>query len=183
MYGTGLTLFSQGNITLTNVEVTNSGSGAELTANGNVKVENSKFNKNKKAGAVIDAGGNVDISNSEFNENGSGAIDDPVGFGLDVKSGGAVTLSGVAANLNQKFGATIEAPGTVKVTQSFFNGNISYAFLCTGWEYYGYGLKVVTNGSILLEDVTANENLLFGANLTGTNVDIADSFFNKNSSI
>ena len=154
---TGLTLYSQGDITLSNVVVTDSRSGARLHA-----------------------GGNVSVSNSEFSNNGSGVIHDPVGYGLDVTSGGGVSLTAVTANSNQLFGANIVANNDVTVTNSFFNGNQSYTFLTLGWEYHGYGLQVITTQDITLTGVNANNNYVFGAHLDGANVDVLNSFFNDN---
>ncbi|NWG07394.1 MAG: hypothetical protein HXY35_11995 [Chloroflexi bacterium] len=168
--GTGLTVYSQGDINLSNVEVTNSTDGALLNAGGNVSVKNSKFNNNG-SGTIVDANG-TDLA---INWNADGA-------GLSI-NGGSVTLEQVEANNNQLYGTDIISTGIVTVTNSFFNGNISYAFPPTGsWEYYGYGLQVVTAGDIVVQGVTANENLLFGANLDGANVTVTDSFFSNNGS-
>ena len=177
---TGLTLYSQGNINLSNVEVTNSLNGADLNAGGDVTVDNSRFNQNKKSSAKITSGGNVKVTNSAFNNNSSGFIDDPTGSGVQINSGGKVTLLDVAANNNQLFGAIIEAGDIVSITQSFFNGNLSYATPSTGWEFYGYGLQVTTAQGIILDGVTAEQNFLSGANLDGGKVEISNSSFSDN---
>ena len=179
---TGLALQTEGNIELNNVEVTNSESGADLNAGGDVTVNDSKFNKNKNEGAVINAGGNTNVTNSQFNENGSGTAEVPVGKGLDIVSAGTVTLISTQANNNQLFGANVDATGDVTVTNSFFNSNkgVTYSYI---WEYDGYGIKVSsTEGNIKFDGVTANENYLFGAQLTGNNIEISNSYFSENSS-
>ncbi|HXF85771.1 MAG TPA: right-handed parallel beta-helix repeat-containing protein [Anaerolineales bacterium] len=288
-YQTGLTLYTQSDITLSNVEVTNSKEGANLNAGGDVFVESSNFSENKKGGATINAGGTVSIENSTFdnngskktngfglkvvsggdvnlyqmsasyneifgadvtaegvvsvdlsifsgnvsysycntadggyglkvvsqsdifvdginaddnylfgayleganvevyrgtfNNNGSGAADNPVGYGLEVKSSGYATLGSLQANNNQLFGANVQAVGDVVVTDSFFNGNQGYAYLCRiGWKYEGFGLQVITNGNVTLNGVTANDNYLFGAHLEGANVEVSNSLFNENDS-
>ena len=100
----GLTLFTQGNIDLSNVEVINSQAGADLTAAGDVTVADSNFDNNENAGAAINAGGKVEITNTQFNNNGSGQVDDPTGYGVNIESGGAVSLASVSAGNNQLIG-------------------------------------------------------------------------------
>jgi len=178
---TGLDLNSAGNIELNSVAVTNSQSGASLNAGSNVTVNESNFNNNKNAGAEINAGGNVSVTKSNFNNNGSGNIQDPTGKGLAVIGAGNVTLASIEANNNQVFGADINTTGAVTVTDSFFNGSISY----TWWgekTYYGYGIQVVTNSEVSLVNVTAEENALFGANITGKDIAIDTASFSNNGS-
>src|SRR5512138_2245258 len=92
--GTGLTLYSQGDITLSNVTSTNSvnGAGAELNAGGGVNINNSKFDRNKTAGAIIRAGGNVAIASSSFSDPANGRRQNT---GLDIANGGTVSLADV----------------------------------------------------------------------------------------
>jgi hypothetical protein len=178
---TGLTLYSQNDITLTSVQVTNSlnGSGAELNAGGNVTINTSKFLRNKTAGAIIKAGGNVAIANSEFS-NPVDALRQITG--LDITSNGSVSLFNVLANNNRQAGAKINALGRVSISTSVFSGNKSV----NGTTFYGYGLQVVTPNAIDLANVTANDNFLWGASLkagqdlNGAGVNIADSVFNHN---
>ena len=176
-----LTLFSQGKITLSNVEVTNSLSGTDLNASGNVSLQNSKFNNNKKFGASINSGGNVQITNSQFNNNTSSKYD---AFGLEVDSLGSVTLMQVIASNNEKFGAAVNASGQVTVLSGAFSGNVSYSYTNCGKSSSngGYGLEVVSNDSIFLNDVSATDNYLFGAHLEGTDVAIVDGTFSNNGS-
>ena len=105
-YQTGLTAYSNGDITVSSVDVTDSLAGANLSADGNVTVADSNFNDNKDAGANIHAGNKVDIKNSQFN--GNGGIEHP-GFGLQIESGSAVSSDQVTASNNEKFGADITA--------------------------------------------------------------------------
>lgn len=155
---TALTLYSNGDVNLNDVEVTNSQSGASLHA-----------------------GQNVNVQRSKFNNNGSGNVEDPVGKGLEVVSGGSVTLASVEANYNQIYGADIQAVGNVTVTNGFFNSNQGYYYL-NGWVYEGYGLKIVTSGNVSLSSVTADDNYLFGASLEGALVNVSDSSFSNNQS-
>ena len=177
---TGLTLYSQGNINLSNVEVTNSLNGADLNAGGNVTVNDSKFNKNKKNGANISAGGDVEVANSQFNENGSSLNE---GKGLNVNGGANVSLADIQANNNQVFGANVNAVGDVTVTNSFFSGNQAYTYKCKGKSVTGgYGLQIITNDDISLDGVTASDNYFFGAHLEGASVQVYNSHFNNNGS-
>jgi hypothetical protein len=138
---------------------------------------------NNLFGASLD-GSMVVVTDGTFNSNGSAAkkID---GKGLEIKSGGIVSLSNVQANENRQYGADINATGGVSVSNSFFNGNQGYASTsgsCSSSKtYYGYGLQVVTLDSISLNNVTANNNYLFGAHLeAGGGVNISSGFFDNN---
>ena len=157
----GLMLHSDSDINLDNVAVTNSQSGAELNAGGNVKVNNSKFNNN-----------------------GSGNIEDPVGKGLDIVSGGNVSLASVEGNNNQLFGTNIQTVGAVVVLNSFFNGNKSYTFSSsTGTTtYFGYGIQVFTNSEVSFVEVEATENYLYGAYIDGKDVAVDTANFSNNGS-
>jgi len=182
----GLTAYSEGDITVSNVEVTNSQAGTELTAGGNVNVENSKFNNNKKGGAVL-TGADVAVANSSFNNNSSGSKNSLTGFGLQVVSTGAVSLASVEANNNQLFGANVQAVENVNISNGFFNCNKVTTYhpclgLGTGAVAGGYGLKVFTTGNIALNQVEAVDNYLYGASLEGANVNISTGLFSNNGS-
>jgi len=178
--GTGLTLHSQNDITLVNVNVTNSanGAGAELNAGGEVTVSNSKFERNKTAGAIVRAGGDVNIVNSSFSNpaNARRQI-----TGLDIISNGSVTLANVLANENREVGSNVNAGGRVTIVNSFFSGTKEMRGSGAATVFLGYGLQVVTPGAIDLASVTASDNFLWGASLqAGGDVTIADSIFNAN---
>ncbi len=178
--GTGLILNSQNDINLSNVSVTNSynGSGAELDAGGNVTIDNSKFTRNEFAsGAKIRAKKSVAISNSDFsNPSATSGMQDN---GLDITSGGSVSLFNVLANNNRQAGANINVGDRVTIVQSVFSGTKSTD--SSGRIFYGYGLQIVTPGIIDLDTVTASDNFLWGASLNaGGDVNIAKSTFNAN---
>lgn len=186
---TGLVLFSDGTISLDNVQVTNSvnGSGAELTAGGEVNITNSRFERNRQAGAIVRAGGNVAIQNSNFSNAGTNRLQIT---GLDINSGGEVSLFDVIANANREVGANIVANGLVSIGASFiggssFTGNTGMTTTtCPGSpsQFCGLGLQVTTPDSINLQGVVGNDNFLWGANLNaGQDVNIVDSIFNANS--
>jgi len=173
----GLTLYSQNNINVSNVEITNTvtGAGAELDAGRDVTITNSKFLRNNTAGSIIRAGGNVAIANSEFSNTFNQRRQVK---GLDITSGGSVSLFNVLVVGNRRVGANINALGRVTIGSSVF----SETNALNGGVFYGYGLQVVTPDAIDLAGVTANNNFLWGASLdAGGDVAILDSIFNANS--
>jgi Right handed beta helix region len=175
--GTGITLNTQNNINLSNISVTNStnGAGAELHAGNDVNIDNSKFERNKTAGAIITAVRDVNIANSSFSNpaNARRQI-----IGLDIITDGSVSLLNVLANENREAGATIQANGSVSIESSSFSGTKSMI----GSNFFGYGLSVVSQDVINLNNVTANNNFLWGASLKAAgDVTIANSTFNANS--
>ncbi|RPJ26620.1 MAG: right-handed parallel beta-helix repeat-containing protein, partial [Chloroflexi bacterium] len=150
--------------------VTTGGYGLQVVTTDGISVSMVQATDNYLYGALLNASGEdgVTVGNSSFDRNKSG---------LEIKSTGPVSLLNVTASDNKLFGADIEAKGTeanVAIKNSFFNGNQSYtSSSCKGKTYNGYGLRVVTTGSIALTDVTAERNYVFGAYLEGTNVRIA----------
>ncbi len=178
--GTGLTLFSQNDITLVNVNVTNSvnGAGAEINAGGKVTIANSKFDRNKTAGAIIRAKGDVAIANSSFSNPANGRRQ---GTGLDVMTDGSVALLNVLANNNRETGAHIDAGGRVSISNSFFSGTKAMKGSGASTTFLGYGLQIITPDAIDLAGVTASDNFLWGASLqSGGDIAISDSIFNAN---
>jgi hypothetical protein len=168
-----------GSLTIRNIIVSGvvNDTGLTVYSGGSVTVEDSEFTNNDAAGVFIDADEDVNVRRTKVNDNGSNNWEVVDGRGLEIKSGGFVTLSEVEANDNQIFGVDIVAGKDVAIANSFFNGNLMYT---PDLEFFGYGLKVVSQGDISLADVEANENYLYGASLNGSNVFIRDSFFNRN---
>lgn len=174
--GTGLTLYSAGNINISNVSVMNSatGAGAELHAGTDVNIVDSRFDRNKTAGAIISAGRDVAIARSSFSNPANGRRQ---ATGLDIVNAGAVALIDVLANSNRVAGATINASGRVSIARSFFSDTKAMQ----GSNFTGYGLQVETPDAIDLDQVTASNNFLWGASLrAGGDVAIANSTFNAN---
>ena len=192
--GTGITVYSQANINLTNVESSASvtGSGAELHAGADVNINDSNFERNREAGAIVNAGGNVSVANSSFSNPGSARLQMT---GLDITTGGNVSLLDVIADGNREVGANIVAGGRVSIfgtidlatstsTTSFSGTKSATTTTCPGSpsQFCGFGLQVTTPGSIDLQGVVGNDNFLWGANLNaGQDVNINDSIFNANS--
>jgi hypothetical protein len=177
-----LTIYSQGDVALANVEISNAPSaGAEIEAGGGVTIERSKFQRNKTAGAIVRAGGNVTITDSEF-QNPRLTVQRRQIVGLDVNSGGAVTLANVLASGNRTVGTNITAAGAVTIGSSVFNGTMEIVGSRRApTEFLGYGLQVTTPSEINIDSVTANGNFLWGARLDGGGaIAVANSIFNAN---
>ncbi len=179
--GTSLSIYSQNEIVLSNVNISNAhsnGAGAELNAGGDVTIANSNFLRNKVAGAIIRSKGNVAIVNSTFNNPVSGRAQIE---GLNIVTDGSVALLNVSAVGNRQAGATIDAGGRVSINTAFFTGTKSFVGTGPSSGFQGYGLQIVTQDAIDLASVTASDNFLWGASLqAGGDVTIADSIFNAN---
>jgi hypothetical protein len=175
--------------------------GYGLTATssaGVISLDTVEANFNNLWGASLD-GMDVTIWNSRFNNNisvTSEFIDDT---GLIINSrGDFVLLNNVEAKENRLIGVTIKAVGDVYIVtdipfsdRAFTVNNSNFSnnagFTCTlGWcpegsrIYHGYGLNVVTAGNILVKDITASGNNLYGANLEGSTVTVTGSTFANN---
>jgi hypothetical protein len=181
---TALTVYSQSNVTLSDVKINNNSTGATINAGGETTINSSQFNHNKHAGAVINTGG-VNISNSSFSNNGSNYSYNGDGNGLSITSNTNVSLVSVTANQNLAFGANVQANGSVFISSSFFSGNVGYSSSgCGGYKNSsssgGYGLQVVTVGTIFIDSTTASNNPLYGATLSGSDVAVSNSVFDSN---
>lgn len=128
--GTGLDVWADGTIALTDVTTSTNGTGAVLDTTygtGDVTV----------TGTV--SGSSV-FSDNEFT-------------GLHIESGGAVDLTNVTASNNGTNGAYVEAKGDIDVTDSTFNDNVKSNFP------EDPGLYADSNGgNVTLTNVTANGN-------------------------
>ena len=188
----GLQVFSHGNMLLNNLTASDNGyDGVALTADKNVGSASvtikgaSTFNNNNGNGLYIDADGKVTLGSLTANVNtGSGAelyASDPgMGvtltgantftynsvFGLYVVSQGAITASSVTASYNSQYGAGLYnafdalKPFNVTLTgNNSFNGNDDM------------GLEVATYGTILINNLTANDNGLVALQGYGASLD------------
>ena len=145
-------------------------------------------NDNFLWGAMLTAVGDVSIVNSIFNANTTespGFIDDT---GLLVYSQANVSIANSHADDNRLIGAVIDAVGDVSISNSTFNSNNGVTLDSAGNPtFHGYGLQVVTDGSIFIDGVTASGNTLFGAHLeagptASSTVLIANSDFSNQTS-
>ncbi len=145
-YGYGLEAYSNGDITL-----------ADVTASGNYD-----------SGAYLENSGgtgSISVDPSSFSYNGLGGW----GRGLEVYSGGNVTLTNVTADYNNETGAYIDntwGTGDVTIDPSSFSYN--------GLGGWGRGLEVYSLGNITLTDVIADYNGETGAYLVNSYVSGSD---------
>jgi hypothetical protein len=134
-----------------------SGSGIRITNhNGIVTLKNVDSSDNAGGGAYIDnttGTAGVTVTNSSFDDNQSTGISFPVA-GLNIKTKGAVSISGISAsrNLAAHPGLWIQGGTTVTIKSSEVNGNTA-----------GRGIDIQTpTGAVSLTTVTANGNGLTG---------------------
>jgi hypothetical protein len=154
----------------------------QVVTAGDIELDGVTANDNFLFGAHLE-GAIVEVSDSYFSEDSSDWHEHSTGYGLEVVSTDDVTLSGVTANDNQRFGANIQTSGAVTVTDSFFNGNTSYTYSCDGEKlHHGYGIQIVTTSEVSLENVEAVENNLFGAHIEAKDVAIDTANFSNNGS-
>ena len=176
-----------GSLTLSNIDVTGSlNNGIELYSTTDVNVDNVRSDRNLQTGAVIRAGRNVNVRNSVFG-NGDTFTARVQMAGLDIESGATTSLFSVVTNDNYTFGTNILAGGSVFISgtidsNSTFSGNQDIFGTDVDPIFVGHGLQVTATGDIVLANVTANDNYLWGASLdAGGNISISDSVFNGNS--
>jgi hypothetical protein len=177
-----------GSLSINNINISDTNNtGLTVYAQGDVNINLSKFERNRDAGAIINAGGNVSIANSSFSNPGTNRLQRT---GLDITSGGSVSLFDVLANGNREVGANIVADGRVAINSSFVGGSSfsgtksTTTTSCPGSnsQFCGFGLWIVTPDAIDLNGVVANDNFLWGAKLdAGLDVNVKDSIFNANS--
>ena len=160
------------------------GYGLTVVSQDVINLDHVTANDNFLWGASLTAAGDVSIANSIFNANTTespGFIDDT---GLLVTSGGMVSISDSHADDNRLIGAVIDAVGDVSISNSTFSSNNGVTLDSAGNPtFHGYGLQVVTDGSIFMQGVTASNNTLFGAHLdAGVDVLVANSTFSNQTS-
>jgi len=147
-----------------------------------IAIDSVTANNNFLWGASLQAGGDIAISNSIFNGNTTaspGFMDDT---GLVIHGGGNVALNNVQANDNRLYGAVIDATGTVSINNSTFSNNRGVLTSGGVSTFHGHGLQVTSLASIFLNNVTATNNMLFGAQLNAAGeVAIANSTFSNTS--
>ncbi len=157
------------------------GYGLHVLSGEDISLFEVQASDNNLYGAYLKADGNVDIFDGIFDNNGVNTSSYVTGKGLEVDSGANVSLYLVQANNNKLAGADIHAVGTVSVSYGMFSGNKSYTSSKCSKKYYGYGLQIITLDSVVLSDVTAEENYVFGARVeTESDVSVMNSSFSRN---
>ncbi|RPI93241.1 MAG: right-handed parallel beta-helix repeat-containing protein [Chloroflexi bacterium] len=128
--GTGLYVFTAGNLNVTSMDALGNSMGAQLYNYGN---------------------GATNISNSNF---GTTPANGNTATGLHVEAGGPVTLNTVTASYNGANGGYIISQGDITVSSSAFNANVQ------GNYPDDPGLRAISfNGNITLNNVVADENV------------------------
>jgi hypothetical protein len=172
-----------------------SGTGLDLTGRGlevisanNVALFDVTANNNQLFGADIQAQGLVAITGiSSFSGQQTYVYDyfsneilsRSGGYGLRVVTQGLISLIGVTAQDNYLYGTYLEGSNTTIGSSAFTNNGSG---LIT--EPTGYGLQIVSTGSVDLTDVNASGNQLFGADINAAGaVSIAQSFFSGHQTV
>lgn len=193
-FGDGLQVYSDGTITTYNIIAAgNSGYGAYINNLGNAlnsivkisqtistSVSGNIFNGNQGGGLYIVSDGAVSVAFYQARENDPGSgifIDATAGLGavtvtgttvlsgnltenfnngIDIVARGNIVLSKLDASSNGSLGASLvndTGPGSISITTAYFNNNDS-------------GLYVRTASAITWKNGSANNNTLFGADLS-----------------
>lgn len=157
--GNGITITGtsgNGSFTFTNKLGDNSafnniGKGLFIQTSGNIFVSGMQSTFNTFGGGEVlnNAGtGTVTIQNSTFNQN--------TGFGLDVKSKNAISLSLVEANQNAlgsgNYGAQLDNSTALSINKAIVVVNSSFN------QNGAFGINILSKGSIILRSVTASSN-------------------------
>lgn len=142
--------------------------GIHIETKGSIKLNKVYAEYNRGQGAFLDNGYSTSYPSVTITNMPLASNIDYLGFsandfgGLAIVSNGLVTLNNVIANWNTGNGATIEnnnGPYDVKINSGIFYGNMDDGVVG------GYGLKVTSMGSIILNKGEANGNFLRGADL------------------
>ena len=161
-----------GNVTLSDITISGSNSvGLTVitigTGNNNIALHNVKSNKNASEGAFLDNNAGTGSIIIDSDSNGSSEFNNNTNAdGLDIHSNGNITLTDVTADGNYGGGASLNndtsfpaATGAINISDSDFSNNGSSSV-----SNDTLGLEAISNGSITLTDVTADDNV-FGAYL------------------
>jgi hypothetical protein len=142
---TGLIVYSDGTISVANITAANNGTVGATLDNDN----------------SLTAQSNVAISGyGLFEFNGASGGDQ---IGLKVNSHGAVTLNNIIARNNYGNGVFVFTLGLTTVHPVTLNG--TNTFISNGLSGAGSGLEVWADGTIKVNNLTANTNFTYGAYL------------------
>jgi hypothetical protein len=194
----GLTIVSNGDVTLTNVTSNDHENyGALIGTSGDVTVTNSTFNNQDVTGLYVESGGAVTLDTVTADNNlvtgayldntdgtGSTTITDSTftnngGAGTQVISNGGISLDNVTASDNGTFGAKLDSSsdtGSITVANSTFDDN----------DIKGLYVESESSGDITLNNVTASNNGSYGAFLEAYgigNIFVDNSTFNGNGEV
>lgn len=177
--GDGAVITSTGNVDITDSEFDgNAGNGLQVTSGGNIALDTVSASNNTLTGAYLDSCSYDDVTGLCAG-NGSVVVDSASEnlfngndfTGLQVDSGGGIYIGNTQASGNGLDGANLmsydsDGTGDVELFMGDFSGNS-----------YGNGLEILTDGYIMMEDITAQGNGSGAVLTSGSYTDIADSNF------
>jgi len=186
----GAIVRAAGNVSIANSSFSNPVSGRaqdvglDIVNGGSVSLAEVVANGNREVGANINSGGQVTIANSFFSGTkafvGTGPSSGFKGYGLQIVTPDTITLASVTANDNFLWGASLQAGGSVLITDAIFNANT------TADPHFidDTGLLITSGGTVTLNNVQANDNRLIGATIEAAgDVRINNSTFNNNNGV
>lgn len=170
---TGLEIETDGDVSMADVSANmNSGSGVEIYSLGNVTLTGTnEFNDNLYAGLFVDAGGNVDLENVHADGNDAS--------GVEIVGAGDVSLVGAVLTNNTYSGLYIDAGGSLQVEDINASDNIGIGaeligvggVSMTGVNIFNNnqftGLFVDAGGDVYIENMDASSNGGDGSELIG----------------
>ncbi len=168
-WGVGLNINSRGIVTLNNLDAYENGTRDEF---GDVDIQSSGVYVYNQDGV-----GSVTIKDTRV---GGGTFRNNTDMGIQIISKGTVSIVFRQVNNNGSTGIYVNnhmGTGAVTIT-----GNYSDASW-NGYEFFGGGIQVVSQGNITLANVNANQNADFGADLMNDgagNVSISNGYFDNN---
>ncbi len=187
----GVALFTKGTVTVTDLDAWNNTNGLEInTPESAITISNSSFNNNDFIGLHIRGTQSVTIDTIEANDNGSYGVDmdncllgmgtpcrgngfvkiagitpsyflDNGSKGLNILSGGAVTLTNFEASGNGSQGVYIKndyigRSGSVTINANYVP--VIGTWLNTAHDNFDEGLQVWSNGAISVDKVFSDNN-------------------------
>jgi hypothetical protein len=163
--------------------------GADIVSGGSVSLFDVIANGNREVGVNITADGRVSIGASFI---GGSSFSDMksmtnttcpgngvpfCGYGLMVTTPDSIDLQGVVGNNNFLWGANLNAGQDVNIVDSIFNANSTEVPTFID----DTGVFITAGGNVSLNNVTANDNRLYGASIDAVgNISINNSRFLSN---
>ena len=193
----GAEIHAGGNVAIQNSNFSNPGTnrlqriGLDINSAGSVSLLDVIADGNREAGAIIVADGRVSIGTFTGTTSFSGTKSTTTttcpgspsqfcGFGLQVTTLDSIDLQGVIGNDNFLWGANLNAGQDVNIVDSIFNANSTEVPTFID----DTGLFITAGGTVNLNNVTANDNRLFGASIDAVgDVSVNNSNFLSNNGV
>jgi hypothetical protein len=157
----------------TNTFSNNRDYGVKILSDGAITISNITASRNKEGGVYMDndnsssAQSNVTISGyGLFEWNGYNGGYGVVQVGLQTKSHGVVTLANISANQNYGTGVDISTSGITTPKAVTLTGNNSFTF--NGDDGFDSGLKIVADGKVNINNLSASYNYFHGVDIDNT---------------